>query len=154
MKWRARVSRIRAAASNESGSVMIETALMITILLVLLFGIIDIGRALYTANSLVSAVREGARYAAIDQNLATDTLAIKDTVRVHFNQYTFGSAAMVRDSVKATPQFDSNGNIASILVKVNYPFKWITPIPRLLGWTTSGSLTTALHAQAQYRYEF
>lgn len=134
---------------------MIETALMITILLVLTFGMIDIGRALYTANSLVSAVREGARYAAIDQNLTSDTaVALKDTVRSHFNQYTFGSAAMIRDSVKITAVTDpSTGGPGSIIVSVNYPFKWITPIPRLLNWT-SGSLTSVLHAQAQYKYEF
>ena len=36
----------------------------VTIILMLLFGVVDMGRALYTANNLVSAAREGARFRA------------------------------------------------------------------------------------------
>ena len=143
---------LRRLLQSRDGSVLLETALMITILLMLMFGIIDLGRALFTSNNLVSAAREGARYGAIDQNLATDTMAVKDTVIGHFSP--FGGPALTRANVGATPIFDVNGAVSSIKVRVAYNFTWITPLPRLIGWTTGSSFADSLHAQAQYRYEF
>jgi Flp pilus assembly protein TadG len=144
---------LRRLASSRDGSVMLETALMITILLMLMFGIVDLGRVLYTQNDLVSAAREGARYGATDANFRTtglaDTIAVQDTTRAHFN--TMGGTAMTRAMVAVTEQ---GAGITSIRVVVSYPFTWITPIPRLLKWTTAGgTMTSTLHAQAEYRYE-
>jgi len=142
---------LRRLASGRDGSVILETALMITILLMLAFGIVDLGRVLYTENNLVSAAREGARYGAVDANLNTnlaDTMAIKDTVIAHFS--ALGGAALTRSNIFATPQ----GAITSIRVQISYPFTWITPIPRLMRWTTgSGTMTSTLHAQAEYHFD-
>jgi len=46
---------------HERGSTAVEFALILPILLMLLFGIIDFGRLLYTQEVLNTAVREGAR---------------------------------------------------------------------------------------------
>jgi Flp pilus assembly protein TadG len=136
---------LRRMVTSRDGSVILETALMITILLIMMFGIIDLGRALFTANNLVSAAREGARYAAIDQNIAADTLFIKDTVINHFSQ--FGGAALTRANVTTT--FIGGTPPSSIRVIIKYRFTWITPIRSLVG-----SMRDTLHAQAEYRYEF
>jgi Flp pilus assembly protein TadG len=134
--------------------VILESAIMMLLLLLLLFGIVDVGRVLYTANNAVSAAREGARFAAIIpglyNNLATDTLRVKDTVIAKFSAYRFGGSALVRDSVRVQV-FTVGVNPQAIRVTVSYPFTWLTPIPRLMGW---GNVTTrAIHAQAEYRYE-
>ena len=141
---------LRRLVQSRDGSVILETAIMITVLLLLMFGIVDLGRVLYTENNLVSAAREGARYGATDQNLATDTMAVKDTVRMHFSP--FGGTALTTSMISATPQYDASG-VASIIVKIKYPFTWITPVPRLIHWTTNASFVDTLHAQAQFRYE-
>lgn len=144
---------LRRLVKDRDGSVLLETALMITILLMLTFGIVDLGRVLYTENNLVSAAREGSRYAAVDVNLSSsfaDTLAVKDTVIAHFSP--FGGTAMTRAMISTTPQ-GGGPPAASMIVLVKYPFTWITPIPRLLRWTTNASFVDTLHAQAQFRYE-
>jgi Flp pilus assembly protein TadG len=136
---------LRRMVTSRDGSVILETAIMITILLILMFGIIDLGRALFTANNLVSAAREGARYGATDLNLVTDTLAVKDTVINHFSP--FGGAALTRANIATT--FIGGSPPSSLRVTITYPFTWITPIRSLVG-----SMTGTLHGQAEYRYEF
>jgi len=139
---------LRRLASSRDGSVILETALMLTILLIMMFGIIDLGRALFTANNLVSAAREGARYAAIDQgilNATPDTLAVKDTVRNHFS--AFGGSPLAYANVATT--MVGGAHPSSIRVTIKYRFTWITPIRSLVG-----AMRDTLHAQAEYRYEY
>jgi len=123
------------------------------ILLMLLFGIFDVGRVLYTANNAVSAARDGARIAAITPNIDQSTVrdAIKDTVIAHFSAYRFGGSALIRDSVTVTALL-AGGLPAAVRVTISYPFTWVSPLPKLLRWT--GSNQRAVHAQAEYRYEF
>jgi hypothetical protein len=139
---------LRRLVSSRDGSVILETALMLTMLLVMMFGIIDLGRALFTANNLVSAAREGARYGAVDQgitlNSPPDTLAVKDTVVNHFS--AFGGTALTRANVTTTL---IGTPTSSIRVVIKYRFNWITPIRSLVG-----AMRDTLHAQAEYRYEF
>ena len=63
---------------------------MITVLLMLMFGMVDFGRVMYTSNSLISAAREGARFGAVQPYAVDVPCAIKDTVEARFNSYTFG----------------------------------------------------------------
>ena len=56
-------TRRRNVLRSEDGSVILETAMMMTVILILTFGMVDFGRVMYTSNSLISAAREGARLA-------------------------------------------------------------------------------------------
>jgi hypothetical protein len=49
---------------NSRGVAMVELAIVMPLLLMLLFGITELGRALYQQNSLYKAVESGARYLA------------------------------------------------------------------------------------------
>jgi Flp pilus assembly protein TadG len=138
---------LRRLVSSRDGSVILETSIMIMILLMLMFGIIDVGRALYTENNLVSAAREGARYGATDLNMNTDTLAIKGVVIARFSPF-FSGAALTNANIVTTP-LPVGGPYKSIRVRINYPFTWITPIQRLVNAT----YTSTLHAQAEYNWE-
>ena len=138
---------LRRLVASRDGSVILETAIMIMILLMLMFGIVDVGRALYTENNLVSAAREGARYGASDLNMPSDTMAIKAIVISHFS--AFGGTAITNANIATTPVTDGGGNYVSIRVRINYPFTWITPIQRLVNTT----YTSTLHAQAEYNWE-
>lgn len=51
--------------TDNKGQVMVETAIVLMFLLVLVFGIIEFGRALYTKNMLNNAARAGARAAVV-----------------------------------------------------------------------------------------
>ena len=132
---------------------ILETALMITVLLVLTFGIVDFGRVMYTSNSLISAAREGARWGAVRSSLPSATLdSIRDTVRARFNSYRFGGDALIRDSVTVTAD-STSGHPNSVKVTISYGFTWTTPVARLLRWTTSPNFQSDLHATATYRFE-
>lgn len=150
-------SLLRRFARSENGSVILETALVLTILLLLMFGVFDVGRALYTANSLISSAREGARFAAVDQDVATNSTPTKNIVIARFSP--FGGSALGASNIVVTPVYaggtcaapSTGGNPQSICVTASYPFTWITPIPRLLGWSSN---TRTITAHAEYRYEF
>lgn len=53
---------------DERGSAAVEFALVLPLLLLLIFGIIDFGRALNVQITLSAAAREGARWAALGQS--------------------------------------------------------------------------------------
>ena len=52
---------------NERGTSMAEFAVVATFFFMLIFGVIEFGRLLYTHNALTDAARRGARYAIIHQ---------------------------------------------------------------------------------------
>ena len=56
---------LRRLIGSERSQSMVEFVLVVPIFLVLVFGIIDFGRAFYTVHDLAAATREGARYAAV-----------------------------------------------------------------------------------------
>jgi Flp pilus assembly protein TadG len=147
--------RIRRFFRNERGSVVVETALMITVLLLLTFGIVDMGRALYVANTLILAARDGARTAVVhadDSNILSDT---KTVVMSRFNSYRFGADSLLATHITVT-EVNKVGSAppTSIQVSIAYPFKWLTPVPRLLRWTNTTTFTSTLHSRAEYRYEY
>ncbi len=141
--------RFRAFLSRRDGSVILETAMMITVLLLLTFGMVDFGRVMYTSNSLISAAREGARFGAVQP--AVNSSGIDSVVRGRFNSYTFGGDTLKNSDITVT---DSSTNTPpSVKVSIAYSFKWITPVARLMGWTHGSGFTSTLHSVAQYRYE-
>ena len=70
-----RMSR-RAARNGERGQALVEFALILPILLILLLGILDFGRAVAAYNSVSNGARSGARVAIVNQDLD----AIRDAV--------------------------------------------------------------------------
>ena len=72
-----RNNRMRALSKSEHGTVAIEFALVAPILLVLVFGIVEFGRAYNAKVELSAAVREGARALALgnDAEAAVDAAA-------------------------------------------------------------------------------
>lgn len=51
---------------REKGSVLVESAFTIAMLFVMLFGIMDFGRALYTYHSLSNVARDATRWASVN----------------------------------------------------------------------------------------
>jgi Flp pilus assembly protein TadG len=62
----------------KSGSVAVGTALIAPLLILMISGVADLGRATYDATSLVGAVRAGAQYALRASN---DDVGIKQAVK-------------------------------------------------------------------------
>ncbi|MEU0885605.1 TadE/TadG family type IV pilus assembly protein [Lentzea sp. NPDC005914] len=101
-------------ANGDRGAAAVEFALVLPILLLLMCGIVDFGRALHEQVVLTQAAREGARLAALGE---PDTVA-----------RTLGAArplSGVNVSVTACP---ANLAAADTVVKVTHQFTFITPI--------------------------
>jgi Flp pilus assembly protein TadG len=54
-------------ARRGRGQALVEFALVVPIFLLLLFGLIEVGRFIYLNNAFNEAAREGARYGSVDQ---------------------------------------------------------------------------------------
>ncbi len=75
----------RAGRSAESGNALIEFAFVLPLLLLVVFGITEFGRALMTVNVLTAAAREGARVAAVGGDstaVVTRIMEVLDAARI------------------------------------------------------------------------
>lgn len=59
--------RSRRSGPRSRGQALVEFALIFPIFMLVLFGIIDVGRFVYVSNSLNEASREGARFGSVEQ---------------------------------------------------------------------------------------
>lgn len=71
-------SMVLARGGGDRGAVMVEFALILPILLMLLVGIIEFGRAYNTTVSMQSAAREGARELALRRSAAEVDAAVRN----------------------------------------------------------------------------
>ena len=143
---------LRGFARDERGSVILETAIMLLVLLMFAFGIIDFGRVMYVSNSLTNATRDATRWASVQQVIPT-AATVQDDVRVKFNSYTFGGPALTQGNVSVTPP-SSGCSPNTFTVLTSYPFNWLTPLPRLMRWTTTSTpMTSTIHAKSIFKWE-
>src|SRR6185437_5092427 len=129
--------RAKSFVRSERAAAMVEFAIVLAILLWMVFGIVDFGRALYTLNNLTAAVREGARLASTQISPDPTTGSSMTAVSTAVTNYVvaFGGnagAPTVSETFSGTPP-----NMQSITVQiVNYPFTPITPLTNLIGLGT------------------
>lgn len=147
----------RAAAQprNEAGQSAVELALLLPVLAVLVFGIVDLGRAFYLHSALVNAVREGARFCAIwdtlpntvEQRLDTSNRdqAVRKRINLELGEPADPSTqplsaanlssdlAVIYTSNAICPAGES---LEPVLVVLRADFKLVTPLPFFGGSTT------------------
>jgi hypothetical protein len=114
------------------------------ILALIIFGIIDFGRAFYTVNNIISAVREGARYGAILSAPMSTTGQREIRDRVRSVSQPFGGDSLRDDQIQI--EFP-NGELVRVRVE-SYPFRPLTPIAGALGVGT-----WPITRQATFRWE-
>jgi Flp pilus assembly protein TadG len=117
---------------------------------VLIFGIVDIGRAFYTQSALTAAVREGARYGAAQAASApvvNDTFVIR-RVKNAFSKFGGPSSDSITAVTVSTPV---PGNSYQVSVTATFRFTWITPLWRFVN--QSGTSARNFSATANYRWE-
>lgn len=126
--------------SNDTrGSVMVEMAVAVTLLVFLIFGIVEFGRAFFIANVLNNAAREGARKAVVTTNTATFESTVKNYITTNCLPIDQAGVTITITGTRVT------GN--PITVKVEQPFTNLVPniMPQLNNITLKG--------QATMRYE-
>jgi Flp pilus assembly protein TadG len=122
----------RRGAGRENGTVLIETALVLPMLLLVCVAIFEFGRAFQTWQVLTNAAREGARIAVLPGK--TDAMV---TSRVQ----TYLQAGQLEYANSTTVTIDRNttvstgtGTAAASAVTVAYPFSFMVlqPVAQLV----------------------
>jgi Flp pilus assembly protein TadG len=93
---------------------MVEFTLTITLTLLIIFGLIDFSRAIYTASVIQWAAQNGARVAIIDPSQEAVAEAVKERLTL-------------LDPDKVTVAFASLPENV-VQVQVTYPFEFVAPI--------------------------
>ena len=149
---------------NNKGQAMVETALVLMLLVVLIFGMTEFGRAMYTKNTLNNAARAGARAAIVTNplNSLTRTYPSFSTTDSIYNNI-FGSLLYIdKTQVTATVCVVDNTGACTgktpagpgdpVNVTVTYT-GFNSVVPRLIGPTGMIRLSSTLIGSATMRYE-
>lgn len=104
------------------GQAMVEFALVIPLIVLIVMGIFDLGRAVYAYNVVASAAREGARYGVLDP---TNTNGIRTQAT---NTSILTPITVTVECSNNGTSFDStcNANRTYLRVTVTYTFQPVT----------------------------
>ena len=102
-----------------SGTAAVETAVVLPVYILLLFGVIEFGRALFVANALDESTRRGARLAAVcpvgdPMPAQAAILAGTDGVSLIFPDLTVANVAIAYLDVNGAPVANPAVNLAAI----------------------------------------
>ena len=128
---------------SERGNAMIESAITMPLLLLLMVGIFEVGRAYQTWQVVSNAAREGARMAVIPNS---DQTTVRELVREYMSNGQLTEAQTAAVDVNSTATITVNGsNVGASQVTVDYPFQFIVlgPVARLVApQSTTGDAIT------------
>lgn len=119
---------------REGGQSLVEFALLLPVLLVILLGLLDFGRAVFAYNSVSEAARNGSRVAIVNQTLGdiclvaasrAAGLGLPTTCAANGNPGTQG--VWVTNAATGTATSCTALNCRQS-VKVTYQFRAITPV--------------------------
>jgi Flp pilus assembly protein TadG len=107
----------RTASQRDSGAAAVETAIVLPLLLLLVFGLIDFGRMLNAQITVTEAASEGARAAALGGDPVPRAKAAAGALEVNVDPGTPCAGDPTQDA----------------RVKVEHEFTFVTPIGALAG---------------------
>ena len=138
---------------RERGNAMVETAIALPILLLMMVGIFEVGRAYETWQVVTNAAREGARAGVVPSGSdATSTAIIRKYMQDgQLSRYSDATVVVNRSATLTV-----NGtNLAATQVTIDYPFQFIMlqPVARLVMPSTNIGQDITMRATAMMRNE-
>jgi Flp pilus assembly protein TadG len=108
--------KARSPAGRQEGQSLVEFTIGLLVMLLLIFGIIDLSRAVFARNALASAAREAARYAVVHPTAdAAEIAGVAKTLIAGLDP-------------KAIYVGVSYPDTATVRVEVTYTFHAVTPL--------------------------
>ncbi len=122
--------------SRRRGAAVVEFAVVAPVFILLVFGMIEFGRAVMVQQVLVNASREGARQAVLDGTSATE---IEDRIDVYLSASGIDNETIiysVNGSTVSDPTTESQfGDALGVEIRVNFnDVSWM-PVPQYIGGT-------------------
>jgi len=140
---------LRSLVTNESGQSLLETAMTLPLILLIVVGIFEFGRAFQTWQVLSNAAREGARVAILPNATLADVQSRVNSYMQGGQLDNYQNAAVTIN--QNTPVAVGVGTAASSVVTVSYPFSFsvLNPVANLVvnGSTVGSPITLAVSAQ-------
>ena len=141
----------RAVPARQRGDVLVEFAIVSTVTLMLILGIVDFARALYTYHLVSNGARAGSRYAMVRGSTCTvagcpaTTDSVQNYVRglapaIDPTQLTVSTTWIAGNGPCDGSPYQSPG--CTVSVQVTYPFNFIVPL--LPNFTMSMSSTSQM----------
>lgn len=115
----------RDRVHRDRGAAAVEFAIVAPLLLLILLGLVDLGRLFFVEVSLAGASREGARAAAVGRPSAQVNAVVQASSPGVARISSLGDVT----SITVQPVPCSSGANASVVVSV--PFRWFTPVELL-----------------------
>jgi Flp pilus assembly protein TadG len=104
----------KVALRHEGGQALVEVALLTPMLLVLLLGVIEVGRYAYIGILVGNAARAGAAYGAQTSITAADTPGITSAAKNDFQNNGLDPSALTVTSSGPVCECDSGGSISPV----------------------------------------
>jgi Flp pilus assembly protein TadG len=125
---------------NDSGSELIELAIVLPILLFVIAAIVDFGFLFQRYEVVTNAAREGARVAILPNYTVADVQARVQSYLVA-SGLTGAPAASVNQSLTQTLPGGQIVGLASVTVTYTHNFLYLSPIAALVGAGSHGAIT-------------
>ena len=132
---------LRVFRRREQGQALVEFALISIVFFILVFGMIDVGRAVWNYNTLAQATREGTRYAIVHGSNSSSPSGPGNEAAVVNTVQTYGGGLNPAQlTVNATWLGGSNAPGSDITVTSQYTYE---PIFNFLGIVSFNMTSTS-----------
>jgi Flp pilus assembly protein TadG len=136
-----RLSPSIAGGADRQGAAAVETALVLPLFFLIVFGVIEFGRAFMVAQLLTNAAREGARSAITAGSTNADVTAkVKELVQDYIGvaQSKINVTIKVNDSSSTTLAMAERRDMCEVLVSLAVKDVTFLPLKYLTGVTLKG----------------
>ncbi len=124
-------SPVRPGAARERGAALVEFTMVLPLLLALIFGIVDFGRAFQSWITITNAAREGARLGTTGGSVSEICNRVQSTAAVSGATCTVtGVPGVTGDDVS---------------VKVDYTLNLITPLGSMMNLLSGNGMSTTFN---------
>jgi Flp pilus assembly protein TadG len=135
---------------DERGVALVEFALVAPLLFLLLFGMLDFGRAFNYWIDSTHLANEGARWAVVNHNPGSGTLQDFIQQQADTGELRSGGSSAVPDPLRVCINFPSGGTVGQpVVVTASVTYHWLPFISNRIGvlaTTVTGSSTMRLEA--------
>jgi Flp pilus assembly protein TadG len=139
----------RPCRRNRQGAAAVEFALVAPVFFLMIFGMIEFGRAIMVQQVLTNAAREGARVGVLDSQTPTHDQVVS-TVNTYLQNAGISGATVTIDAGTAhSSEPTSAGYGEPVKVMVQIPFSSVTwlPTPIFLHTTTKLNASTTMRRE-------
>jgi Flp pilus assembly protein TadG len=129
----------RSCRRNRRGAATVEFAVVAPVFILLVLGMIEVGRGVMVQQVITNAAREGARWAVLD---GATSSSVQGQVRTYLQQASFTTSQANAATINVNIPTTKYGNPATVTVSIPYSqVSWV-PLPKFLSGKTLSAAST------------